>query len=134
MRISDWSSDVCSSDRPCRPRSGSPSFPVPLSDGGSISGGVGRAKYGTSSRLKPLLLFDEGAFEHVLAGHADAGGCGQAAGVEEAAEVGQALCATADQGARVSGVARGACGGGGERASVEAGGRRRAEGRRVGKG
>src|SRR3546814_8036534 len=53
--------------RPCRPRPGSLSFPVPLSDGGSISGGVGHAKSGKSSRLKPLLLFDEGAFEHVLA-------------------------------------------------------------------
>src|SRR3546814_20468758 len=52
--------------RPCRPRPGSLSFPVPLSDGGSISGGVGHAKSGKSSRLKPLLLFDEGAFEHVL--------------------------------------------------------------------
>src|SRR3546814_11895076 len=101
MRISDWSSDVCSSD---------------------LSGGVGRAKSGKSSRLKPLLLFDEGAFEHVLAGHADARGGGEAAGVEQAAEVGQHLRATADHGAVGSGV---------ERGEAEVG--RRSEERREGK-
>src|SRR3546814_4905215 len=100
MRISDWSSDVCSSDL----------------------GGVGRAKSGKSSRLKPLLLFDEGAFEHVLAGHADARGGGEAAGVEQAAEVGQHLRATADHGAVVSGVERVEAEVGGDAAAVEQGG------------
>src|SRR3546814_20343723 len=93
-----------------------------MSEGGSISGGVWRAKSGKSSRLKPLLLFDEGAFEHVLAGHADARGGGEAAGVEQAAEVGQHLRATADHGAVVSGVERVEAEVGGAAAAVEQGG------------
>src|SRR3546814_7497538 len=93
-----------------------------MSEGGSISGGVWRAKSGKSSRLKPLLLFDEGAFEHVLAGHADARGGGEAAGVEQAAEVGQHLRATADHGAVVSGVERVEAEVGGDAAAVEQGG------------
>src|SRR3546814_12356876 len=93
-----------------------------MSEGGSISGGVWRAKSGKSSRLKPLLLFDEGAFEHVLAGHADARGGGEAAGVEQAAEVGQHLRATADHGAVASGVERGEAEVGGDAAAVEQGG------------
>src|SRR5690606_27394882 len=118
---------ACTAWRPCRPRSASTSFPVPLSDGGEhIRWGWGvpgsACGDGKSSRLEPLLLCDEGAFEYVLAGYADARRGSEAAGVEQAAEVGQHLRAAADHGAVVRRVERVEAEVGGDAAAVEQGG------------